>query len=481
MKKKHKLNKKIIIGMIAIGAIMAFTPIIGYIVDNKEVQTEIESTTYTEDDLLGFQLNFQNLYCDLVQLFLNFQDDMNSTKYDFYIDPNGSDVPKMRAIGKKYQTIRESLNINTGIANLSKFVLKDEFSESIRLLNQSAGYLNGWIDGNAELSSFEEFKNSVVTNLESFSISIDFVVGAYTKELGYLLYDYPELDTKFTANFKDIEEICAITISMTKSDDLKNAASELIYDYPDTPLQFDTANYNDNVKKIQERLHYFGYDIAIDGYFGNQTKNAILAFQKQKELEIDGIVGPLTWNVLFENKTPQSAFISIPYTDNYSRAENGAYYIYGTTSDNCARITVQASNPDANIYDNYQLELYKPGDTTFKYGFKEEWNNLGIGNNTYTFTAYCEGNQIKTASGTLNYTVPVPAYSYPTVPSYNYPTTTKSTSNCDPNYSGCVPIASDVDCAGGSGNGPAYVRGPVRVIGRDIYGLDRDKDGWGCE
>ncbi|WP_431606782.1 hypothetical protein [Mycolicibacterium neoaurum] len=27
---------------------------------------------------------------------------------------------------------------------------------------------------------------------------------------------------------------------------------------------------------------------------------------------------------------------------------------------------------------------------------------------------------------------------------------------CDPNYSGaCVPIASDVDCAGGSGNGPA--------------------------
>lgn len=57
-----------------------------------------------------------------------------------------------------------------------------------------------------------------------------------------------------------------------------------------------------------------------------------------------------------------------------------------------------------------------------------------------------------------------------------------SAQSCDPNYSGaCVPIASDVDCAGGSGNGPAYVRGPVRVIGVDIYGLDRDKDGIGCE
>ncbi len=54
-------------------------------------------------------------------------------------------------------------------------------------------------------------------------------------------------------------------------------------------------------------------------------------------------------------------------------------------------------------------------------------------------------------------------------------------SDCDPNYSLCVPIASDVDCAGGSGNGPAYVRGPVRVIGVDVYDLDRDGDGIGCE
>ncbi|MFF2844347.1 hypothetical protein [Paenarthrobacter sp. NPDC057981] len=55
-------------------------------------------------------------------------------------------------------------------------------------------------------------------------------------------------------------------------------------------------------------------------------------------------------------------------------------------------------------------------------------------------------------------------------------------SGCDPNYAGaCVPIASDVDCAGGKGNGPAYVRGPVTVIGSDIYGLDNDHDGIGCE
>jgi hypothetical protein len=59
---------------------------------------------------------------------------------------------------------------------------------------------------------------------------------------------------------------------------------------------------------------------------------------------------------------------------------------------------------------------------------------------------------------------------------------TKTVSKCDPNYTGaCVPIASDVDCLGGGGNGPAYVKGPVYVVGTDIYHLDTDGDGVGCE
>jgi hypothetical protein len=58
----------------------------------------------------------------------------------------------------------------------------------------------------------------------------------------------------------------------------------------------------------------------------------------------------------------------------------------------------------------------------------------------------------------------------------------EQSSECDPNYSDpCVPVASDVDCAGGSGNGPEYVEGPVTVDGDDIYELDRDGNGTGCE
>lgn len=51
-------------------------------------------------------------------------------------------------------------------------------------------------------------------------------------------------------------------------------------------------------------------------------------------------------------------------------------------------------------------------------------------------------------------------------------------SGCD--YDPCLAPASDYDCAGGSGDGPAYT-GYVRVIGGDPYDLDSDGDGVGCE
>lgn len=53
-------------------------------------------------------------------------------------------------------------------------------------------------------------------------------------------------------------------------------------------------------------------------------------------------------------------------------------------------------------------------------------------------------------------------------------------SKCHPSYSPCLPIVSDADCLGGGGNWPAF-SGRVRVIGPDVYGLDGDGDGIGCE
>ena len=53
--------------------------------------------------------------------------------------------------------------------------------------------------------------------------------------------------------------------------------------------------------------------------------------------------------------------------------------------------------------------------------------------------------------------------------------------NCTAGYSPCLPPASDYDCAGGSGNGPAYANGPIHVTGSDPYDLDSEGDGIACE
>ena len=51
---------------------------------------------------------------------------------------------------------------------------------------------------------------------------------------------------------------------------------------------------------------------------------------------------------------------------------------------------------------------------------------------------------------------------------------------CNANYDGCVPATVDVDCADG-GNGPVYLRRPVKVVGIDIYHLDLDGNGRACD
>lgn len=51
---------------------------------------------------------------------------------------------------------------------------------------------------------------------------------------------------------------------------------------------------------------------------------------------------------------------------------------------------------------------------------------------------------------------------------------------CHSNYSGCVPLDSDVDCVG-QGKGPSFQTEPVVVLGVDVYRLDSDNDGTACE
>ncbi len=59
---------------------------------------------------------------------------------------------------------------------------------------------------------------------------------------------------------------------------------------------------SEDVRKVQVRLIELGYSCGkkgADGIFGNNTYNAVVAFQNKNGLAPDGQVGPLTWNKLF--------------------------------------------------------------------------------------------------------------------------------------------------------------------------------------
>jgi hypothetical protein len=72
-------------------------------------------------------------------------------------------------------------------------------------------------------------------------------------------------------------------------------------------------------------------------------------------------------------------------------------------------------------------------------------------------------------------------------PATKKPAPTRSSSspraNCDSAYpDACLHDGiGDYDCAGGSGNGPNYIGGPIEVRAPDPFGLDADHDGVGCE
>ncbi|WP_461207893.1 peptidoglycan recognition protein family protein [Clostridium sp. DL1XJH146] len=67
-------------------------------------------------------------------------------------------------------------------------------------------------------------------------------------------------------------------------------------------LKINPHKYDEEVKKVQEKLIELGYGVGVygaDGYFGNYTYLAVLHFQQEYHLLVDGIVGPETWKVLF--------------------------------------------------------------------------------------------------------------------------------------------------------------------------------------
>jgi peptidoglycan hydrolase-like protein with peptidoglycan-binding domain len=55
----------------------------------------------------------------------------------------------------------------------------------------------------------------------------------------------------------------------------------------------------DDVTELQERLEELGYLDTVTGYFGTDTEAAVKKFQRNNDLDDDGVVGGGTRSVLF--------------------------------------------------------------------------------------------------------------------------------------------------------------------------------------
>ena len=68
------------------------------------------------------------------------------------------------------------------------------------------------------------------------------------------------------------------------------------------------GSQGEKVWKLQERLQVLGYYTdAVDGQFGQGTRDAVIAFQKKNGLEADGYAGEETQRVLYsEDAVPDS-------------------------------------------------------------------------------------------------------------------------------------------------------------------------------
>ncbi|MBZ0126830.1 MAG: N-acetylmuramidase family protein, partial [Rhodocyclaceae bacterium] len=59
-----------------------------------------------------------------------------------------------------------------------------------------------------------------------------------------------------------------------------------------------------SVRELQHRLAAAGFEVEKDGWFGDKTEAAVVAFQQRTGLVADGIAGPKTMAVLETGRRP---------------------------------------------------------------------------------------------------------------------------------------------------------------------------------
>lgn len=73
--------------------------------------------------------------------------------------------------------------------------------------------------------------------------------------------------------------------------------------YSEPTILIRTGCYGSGVRWVQDMLNHNGYDLDVDGVFGQGTLTAVKSFQRKYNLSVDGIVGKATREALKTNSS----------------------------------------------------------------------------------------------------------------------------------------------------------------------------------
>lgn len=71
-------------------------------------------------------------------------------------------------------------------------------------------------------------------------------------------------------------------------------------DWPGIPLSQDLRRPASECGTWQQRMRDRGWPIVVDRWYGPKSEDACRAFQREKGLAEDGVVGPITWRATWE-------------------------------------------------------------------------------------------------------------------------------------------------------------------------------------
>ena len=165
-----------------------------------------------------------------------------------------------------------------------------------------------------------------------------------------------------------------------------------------TPQPTSEETENEEIEELREQVQNLEEELGEKESLEEENDE-----EPTPELEPEPIVDEEV--VVEEEYTGENTIDLVSPTDSERFHEEPVTFT-GTVSPNVTKIVATAYyyegfGSEERSTDVYTLSQFTPGDSTFTYRAKMEWNNLGYGANDYMFTAYFDDGRQKAVSVTI--------------------------------------------------------------------------------